>query len=403
MRNKRHNWKARNVVKTEIDNSSTKKITLDIKYHEDNYDACNTLVLPSEKRKTRSKVEKVTTTRLLSKKRRIQLEKVIEKKKKKLNRATLLEELAKVQAPQEELKHYVSLTSIQTKGLKRYFREIDVPTKKYEVNTNDKDGNNTIEVSINSIKGSRRKRLAILKNQRRKEANSDPNVIGFSDSSNSSTESSYSESECSIKESELNVNHEDRQNVNVHESTACTQNIRDQAENINDSTSEDHRSCVATSTEKQETEKKVPVIIEKKPAAFVMVQRKSEIQVARLKLPIVAEEQVIVEAINDNSVVIITGETGSGKTTQVPQFLYEAGYARDKIIGITEPRRVAAISMSKRVAEEMNLTEREVSYLIRFEGNTTSATKIKFMTDGVLLKEIQSDFFTYKIFCNYLG
>lgn len=74
----------------------------------------------------------------------------------------------------------------------------------------------------------------------------------------------------------------------------------------------------------------------------------------------------------------------------MPQFLYEAGYARDKLIGITEPRRVAAMSMSKRVAEEMNLTEKEVSYLIRFEGNVTEETKIKFMTDGVLLKEIQS-------------
>jgi len=80
----------------------------------------------------------------------------------------------------------------------------------------------------------------------------------------------------------------------------------------------------------------------------------------------------------------------AGKTTQVPQFLYEAGYAREKMIGITEPRRVAAMSMSKRVTEEMNLTQKEISYLIRFEGNATEETKIKFMTDGVLLKEIQS-------------
>ena len=130
--------------------------------------------------------------------------------------------------------------------------------------------------------------------------------------------------------------------------------------------------------------------IEKKPATFVILERKPEIQAARLKLPVVAEEQSIVEAINENPVVIITGETGSGKTTQVPQFLYEAGYAKDRLIGITEPRRVAAISMSKRVAEEMNVTEREVSYLIRFEGNVTSETRVKFMTDGVLLKEIQS-------------
>lgn len=88
--------------------------------------------------------------------------------------------------------------------------------------------------------------------------------------------------------------------------------------------------------------------------------------------------------------------TGSGKTTQVPQFLYEAGYALNKMIGITEPRRVAAISMSKRVAEEMNLSSDEVSYLIRFEGNVTKDTKIKFMTDGVLFRELKNDFLLTK-------
>jgi ATP-dependent RNA helicase DHX37/DHR1 len=62
-----------------------------------------------------------------------------------------------------------------------------------------------------------------------------------------------------------------------------------------------------------------------------------------------------------------------------------------KLIGITEPRRVAAISMSKRVAEEMNLSSKEVSYVIRFEGNATPNTKILFMTDGVLLREARSD------------
>lgn len=63
------------------------------------------------------------------------------------------------------------------------------------------------------------------------------------------------------------------------------------------------------------------------------------------------------------------------------------------MIGITEPRRIAAISMSQRVAQELNLTTKEVSYLIRFEGNVTPETKIKFMTDGVLMKEIQKVIF----------
>uniref|UniRef100_A0A8C7GWP7 RNA helicase n=1 Tax=Oncorhynchus kisutch TaxID=8019 RepID=A0A8C7GWP7_ONCKI len=114
---------------------------------------------------------------------------------------------------------------------------------------------------------------------------------------------------------------------------------------------------------------------------------------SRLRLPVLAEEQVIMEAVRENSFVVLCGETGSGKTTQVPQFLYEAGYASGTgIIGVTEPRRVAAVSMSHRVAKEMNLSTRVVSYQIRYEGNVTSDTKIKFMTDGVLLKEIQKDF-----------
>lgn len=137
--------------------------------------------------------------------------------------------------------------------------------------------------------------------------------------------------------------------------------------------------------------------IERKPATFVNVVRDAEIQVARLKLPIIVEEQVIMETISENMITILAGETGSGKTTQVPQFLYEAGYAENgQMIGITEPRRVAAIAMSQRVGREMNLSTNIVSYLIRFEGNCTPETKVKFMTDGVLLKEVECDFLLLK-------
>lgn len=139
-----------------------------------------------------------------------------------------------------------------------------------------------------------------------------------------------------------------------------------------------------------ETIKTTPITY--RPTVYVHVERTKEIQAARLKLPILGEEQVIMETINENSIIILTGETGSGKTTQIPQFLYEAGYAEKKMIGVTEPRRVAAISMSKRVATEMNLSTDIVSYVIRFEGNVTNKTKIKFMTDGVLMKELENDF-----------
>ncbi|CAG8609972.1 4806_t:CDS:10, partial [Paraglomus occultum] len=139
----------------------------------------------------------------------------------------------------------------------------------------------------------------------------------------------------------------------------------------------------------------------KKMAFYVPVSRDPEIQKARMELPICREEQLIMETINENPTVIICGETGSGKTTQVPQFLYEAGYGNPSsdnpgIIGITQPRRVAAVSMSKRVAYELGLSDEEVSYQIRYDTTTSPKTVIKFMTDGVLLRELSSDFLLSK-------
>jgi len=131
-------------------------------------------------------------------------------------------------------------------------------------------------------------------------------------------------------------------------------------------------------------------------AFSVSVQRSPEIQEARLKLPVVGEEQRIMEAIHNNDTVVICGSTGSGKTTQIPQFLYEAGYGSPDsptsgMIGITQPRRVAAVSMSKRVAEELGDHSKRVAYQIRFEGTADPNTAIKFMTDGVLLREVAQD------------
>ncbi|KAL2152433.1 hypothetical protein VTH82DRAFT_5617 [Thermothelomyces myriococcoides] len=132
-------------------------------------------------------------------------------------------------------------------------------------------------------------------------------------------------------------------------------------------------------------------------AYTVGVTRDPEIQEARYNLPVVAEEQKIMEAIHNNDVVVICGATGSGKTTQVPQFLFEAGYGAPDgptpgMIGVTQPRRVAAVSMSKRVAQELGNYSHVVGYQIRFEGTVDPKTAIKFMTDGVLLREVAQDF-----------
>ncbi|KAG0637931.1 P-loop containing nucleoside triphosphate hydrolase protein [Tuber brumale] len=139
-----------------------------------------------------------------------------------------------------------------------------------------------------------------------------------------------------------------------------------------------------------------------KKASFVTVGRPIEIQAVRLALPVVAEEQRIMEAVSANDCVVICGETGSGKTTQVPQFLYEAGYGSPDtptpgLIGVTQPRRVAAVSMASRVGEELGPGGKEkVSYQIRFEGTAGPNTAIKFMTDGVLLRELSEDFLLRK-------
>ncbi|XP_014523036.1 ATP-dependent RNA helicase DEAH13 [Vigna radiata var. radiata] len=125
----------------------------------------------------------------------------------------------------------------------------------------------------------------------------------------------------------------------------------------------------------------------------VHVYRPSEVEDKRKDLPIVMMEQEIMEAINDCSSVIICGETGCGKTTQVPQFLYEAGYGSSKgIIGVTQPRRVAVLATAKRVAYELGLhLGKEVGFQVRYDKKIGENCSIKFMTDGILLREVQND------------
>ncbi|XP_051138870.1 pre-mRNA-splicing factor ATP-dependent RNA helicase DEAH10-like isoform X2 [Andrographis paniculata] len=120
---------------------------------------------------------------------------------------------------------------------------------------------------------------------------------------------------------------------------------------------------------------------------------RQKIEQHRKSLPIATVEKKLLEEVSNNDTLIIVGETGSGKTTQLPQYLFNGGFCRNGgTIGITQPRRVAAVTVAKRVAEECGVTlGQKVGYAIRFEDMTSSSTRIKYMTDGLLLREALLD------------
>lgn len=125
------------------------------------------------------------------------------------------------------------------------------------------------------------------------------------------------------------------------------------------------------------------------------LEKLSTIDKARKSLPVYRHRARLMQAIKDNQVLIIVGETGSGKTTQLPQYLVEDGYTQGGKfqIGVTQPRRVAATSVATRVAEEMDVKlGQEVGYSIRFDDKTTPGkTVLKYATDGMLLRECLTD------------
>jgi ATP-dependent RNA helicase DHX33 len=121
-------------------------------------------------------------------------------------------------------------------------------------------------------------------------------------------------------------------------------------------------------------------------------QPKTHVTQQRLNLPIYTARRGIITEIRNNDNVVVVGETGSGKTTQIPQYLYEAKFAKSGMIACTQPRRVAAISIAQRVAREMGVhVGEEVGFTVRFEDVTSAKTRIKYMTDGMLLRESLGD------------
>ncbi|MBW2443862.1 MAG: ATP-dependent RNA helicase HrpA, partial [Deltaproteobacteria bacterium] len=110
------------------------------------------------------------------------------------------------------------------------------------------------------------------------------------------------------------------------------------------------------------------------------------------ELPIFARKDDIIAAIERHPVIVVSGETGSGKTTQLPQYCLAAGRGTGGVIGCTQPRRIAASTVCRRIAEELGQEPGgAVGYKIRFKDRTRKDGYIKIMTDGILLAETQSD------------
>ena len=388
---KRHNWKAR-VVDTNDDKAEEKVSTINSNIVENSsavdgnliygnaLNGSNVLSLPStkaEKQKRNLLPEK--RKKLLSKKVRKRLEKIVETKKKKSKRADVLKLLAKSSVSEHEISHY---NSVSRMGQVNFKRKISDQVEPNEIQPLVKKGRKRGKKERLRMKMQKIEKVDVQVEVSSSEGESDDDAIDDS------------EKQIKVEVPDIEIEYEGKPNIETNKTNIETKSLDDDKNSSMacspNTAAEQNNNANQDSADIANTAKQTPPCIAK--PVFVEVNRDPEIQTARLQLPILGEEQAVMEAIKENEIVLLVGETGSGKTTQVPQFLYEAGYALHGTIGITEPRRVAAVNMSQRIALEMALPKSKVSYQIRYEGNTTSETCIKFMTDGVLLREVEKDF-----------
>lgn len=404
---KRHNWRARLQPKASQEDKKTtpsaeqkdvpgdvlEKTTKDAEEYKISHDDTNVLVAPSKKNKVKVTVRDPNEKRKkLTKNQRKKLEKIVETKKKKAKRADLLKALSEHAVSDRELSQMSSTTDLGQLNAtrKRTLSEVD-------------SGDQTDNVGSGIVSSIRRGRKKGKKMRlERKAHESGPATIAkevdedFESEDSSESDDADDDINPDLLEEKNLVMESVDSNVDTIECKEKDEYGNNARKTLKTEVNEDKREKIPESKDKTLTKNVAPAKPDSEPAIFKEVKRDPGIQAARLQLPILAEEQAVMEAIHDNDVVILCGETGSGKTTQVPQFLYEGGYTTKGLIGVTEPRRVAAVTMSRRVALELNMSTDVVSYQIRYEGNVTDETIMKFMTDGVLLKEIENDFFLSK-------
>ena len=125
---------------------------------------------------------------------------------------------------------------------------------------------------------------------------------------------------------------------------------------------------------------------------FKITQRGIDMKTNYTDLPVYQQKERILETLATNQVVVVQSPTGSGKTTQLPVILHEAGYSQSGMIAVTQPRRIAALSVSEFIAKQLKTSYPGlVGYKMRFEDKTDATTRIKIMTDGILLQEMKLD------------
>ena len=322
--------------------------------------------MPSEGNKFTKDRNLPVVGKILSRKQRKRLEQIVDKKKKKENRAELLAALQSVQT--ESLDGYESLASVQTKGVKKQL----VESKEELVLVKTADLSPSRD-SLSDKLARKRKRQTAPQEKVKTARRSD--VVGFE--SSSSEEEEEVEEESSDEDSDVEKNINDDQDQDEEKKSK-------QEEEIKFTVGEAKEERVNTKA-RDEDEVEDEVATSHKPSNLktLTVSRAAEVEEGRSKLPILGQEQEIMELINNHGVVVLSGrlcmkvqnrnlltflcpgETGCGKTTQLPQFLYEGGYTSHARIGVTQPRRVAATAMANRVAQELGVSGDIVSYQIR--------------------------------------